>query len=229
MKPLKIKSLVLSAALMAIITVPAHAAIAISEVDANGSSATYAADWFELTNTGSTAVNITGWKMDDNSNSFANAVALRGVTSIAAGQSIVFIEGTATGTTDAAIDAAFKSAWFGSNVPASLAIGNYGGSGVGLSATVDAVNIFDSTGSLITRVDFNASTLGQTFDNAAGLNNTAISTLSVIGVNGAFKSFNATEIGSPGTVAAVPEANTYSMMFIGLGLMGFLARRRKTT
>ena len=70
----------------------------------------YGADWFELTNIGSTAVNISGWKMDDNSNSFGNAVALRGVTSIAAGQSVVFIEGNATGTTDSTIDATFKTA-----------------------------------------------------------------------------------------------------------------------
>jgi len=30
-------------------------------------------------------------------------------------------------------------------------------------------------------------------------------------------------------VAAVPEPETYAMMLAGLGLVGFLARRRKTT
>ena len=227
MKILKLNTTLIATALMVTVAAPVQAAINISEVDANGSSASYAADWFELTNTGSTSVNISGWKMDDNSNTFANAVALRGVTSIAAGQSVVFIEGTATGTTDATVNAAFKAAWYGSNVPTSLIIGNYGGSGVGLSATADAVNIFDGSGTLITRVDFNASTLGQTFNNAAGLNNTVISTMSAIGVNGAFKASNTIEIGSPGTVAAVPETNTSAMMLVGLGLMGFLARRRK--
>ena len=33
---------------------------------------------------------------------------------------------------------------------------------------------------------------------------------------------------SPGDVAAVPEPSTYSMMLAGLGLLGFMARRRKT-
>ncbi|MEI9897707.1 MAG: lamin tail domain-containing protein [Chthoniobacter sp.] len=38
------------------------------------------ADWFEVTNIGTAAQDITGWKMDDNSNSFGSAVALNGVT-----------------------------------------------------------------------------------------------------------------------------------------------------
>ena len=43
--------------------------VVVSEVAPWGSSNTpYAADWFELTNTGSTGVDLTGWTMDDNSN-----------------------------------------------------------------------------------------------------------------------------------------------------------------
>jgi hypothetical protein len=228
-------STILAAAIMATFTFQAYAlpvapSIVISEVDANGSAATYAADWFELTNTGSTVVDITGWKMDDNSNAFASSVALRGVTSIAAGQSVIFLEGNATGTSDATIISNFKSAWFGNNLPAGLTIGNYGGSGVGLSATADAVNIFNSTGSLITRVDFGASTIvagmpTATFDNAAGLNNMTLTKKSLIGINGAFASLTTSEIGS---IAAVPEADTYAMMLAGLGLMGYTARRCKS-
>src|SRR5262249_33858367 len=91
-------------ALVLFSSISARAAIIISEVEPSGSSAvsnTYNADWFELTNTGASAVNITGWKMDDNSHTFANAVALRGVTSIAPGQTVVFVEGLADGSTDA--------------------------------------------------------------------------------------------------------------------------------
>jgi hypothetical protein len=84
------------AALLVASTAPVHANIIISEVAPYASGNTvYAADWFELTNTGSSAQDITGWKMDDSSNSFASAVALRGVTSIATGQSIIFLEGNA--------------------------------------------------------------------------------------------------------------------------------------
>jgi Lamin Tail Domain len=185
MKSLQKLLLGLAALLMASVA-PVHADIIISEVAPYASGNTvYAADWFELTNTGSSAVNITGWKMDDNSNSFAAAVALRGVTSINPGQSVIFIESNASGSTDSTIDSSFKSAWFGSNVPAGLLIGNYGGSGVGLSTSSDAVNIFNSSGSLMANVSFNASTTGKTFDNAAGLNNATLTQLSAVGVNGA--------------------------------------------
>jgi hypothetical protein len=234
MKFFDVKSAALMAALAAAMAAPAQAAvpppmISITEVAPWGSGiATYAADWFEVTNISAAAINITGWTMDDNSNSFTSSVALRGVTSIAAGQSVIFLEGNATGSTDAAINASFKNAWFGSHVPAGLTLGNYGGSGVGLSSTADAVNIFNAAGNLQANVSFNASTNGLSFDNAAKLNNSVISQLSVAGVNGAFVAANdASQIGSPGTLAAVPEPASSSMMLAGLGLMGFIARRRK--
>ena len=72
---------------------PARASLVISEVAPWGSgNSPYAADWFEVTNTGASAVNLTGWKVDDNSNAFASAVVLNGVTSIAPGESVIFIE-----------------------------------------------------------------------------------------------------------------------------------------
>jgi hypothetical protein len=53
----------------------ASAAVVISEVDPAGSASGsgYSEDWFELTNTGPSAVTIAGWKMDDSTDSFANA------------------------------------------------------------------------------------------------------------------------------------------------------------
>jgi hypothetical protein len=204
----------------------AQADIRITEVApwGSGQTASYAADWFELTNTGSSAVNISNWKMDDNSNAVASAVALRGVTSIAAGQSVIFLEGTATGTTDASINASFIAAWFNGAAPAGFTVGNYGGSGVGLSATSDAVNIFDATGALVTRVDFGASTTGRSFDNTVGLNNVTLTLLSTVGVNGAFTSFNGAEAGSPGVAAAVPEPAAWALMLAGVA--GLIVLRR---
>ncbi|GAA5161555.1 lamin tail domain-containing protein [Viridibacterium curvum] len=201
----------------------AQAAIVITEVApwASGNSP-YAKDWFELTNTGSSAVDITGWKMDDDSNSFSAAVALTGITTIAAGESVIF--------TETSIAASFLSTWFGTAGNSSLQIGYYSGSGVGLSATSDAVNIFNAAGVKQASVSFGASDSVapyQTFDNAAGLNNVTISQLSVAGVNGAFVAINdAAEIGSPGSIAAVPEASTYAMLLAGLGMIGVMSRRR---
>lgn len=201
----------------------APAAVRITEVAPWGSGDTpYAADWFELTNTGPGAVDLTGWKVDDNSNSPAAAVALRGVASIPSGQSAIFFEGQADGSTDATITANFINAWFGGTAPAGFLIGAYGGSGIGLSTGGDALNIYDSSDALLANVSFGASTNGVSFDNAAGLNGVLISTLSAVGVNGAFSASGA--IGSPGRIA-IPEPA--AVLLAGMGLMAVAAIRRR--
>lgn len=204
----------------------AHADVRVTEVAPwSSGNSPVGADWFELTNIGASAVSIAGWKVDDNSNSFASAVALSGVTSIGANQSVIFVEG------NAATASSFVSNWFGSKVPAGLAVGYYSGSGIGLSTGSDAVNIYNASGVLQAKVTFGASdsiSPYQTFDNAAGLNNQAITTLSAVGVNGAFVAANNVgEIGSPGTIAAVPEPETYALLLAGLGLVGAIARKRQ--
>jgi hypothetical protein len=176
------------------------AAVSISEVAPwSSGNSLVAADWFEVTNNGTSALDITGWKVDDNSNSFASALALTGITSIAAGESVIFLESTATNS--ATTIANFKSAWFGANVPANLQVGTYTGSGIGLSTGGDAVNLYDASGTLKANVTFGVSTTNLTFNNAVGLTNNAITTLSQVGVNDAFAAINdANQIGSPGTV-----------------------------
>ena len=158
------------------------------------------ADWFEVTNIGTNAVDITGWKMDDNSNSFATSVALSGITSIAPGESVIFIESSTPST----VISAFRNNWFGTGTT-TVQIGTYSGSGVGLSTGGDAVNLFNATGQLQASVSFGASPAGPyaTFNNGAGINNNTISSLSVVGVNGAYIALNSpTEIGSPGTIGS---------------------------
>jgi hypothetical protein len=92
---------------------------------------------------------------------------------------------------------------------------------VGLSQSADAVNIFNASGTLITRVDFGAASTGISFDNALGLNNVTLTQLSAAGVNGAFTSPTG-EVGSP---AAVPEPSTYAAILGGLALGVTLLRR----
>jgi hypothetical protein len=157
-------------------------------------NAPYAADWWELTNAEASPVTISGWKMDDNSNSFGLSVALNGVTTLAAGESAIFIEGSAATAT------AFKTAWWGASPPSGLQVGFYSGSGVGLSSGGDAVNVFDGSGNLVWNVSFGVSDSTspfQSFDNTAGLSGT-ISTLSQVGTNGAFTAPDGIEVGSPG-------------------------------
>jgi uncharacterized protein YjiK len=176
------------------------ATVTITEVASwSSSNALVAADWFEITNYGTTAQDITGWKVDDSSNLFTSALALNGITSIAPGESVIFLETSATNT--ATIIANFKSAWFGTNPPANLQVGNYTGSGIGLSSSGDAVNLFDANGNLKANVAFGASTNNISFNNAVGLTNATITLLSQIGVNGAFAAINdLPQIGSPGNV-----------------------------
>lgn len=207
----------------------ANAGIVITEVYAAGSgNGTYGADWFELTNTGAAAVDITGWKMDDSSATFGSAAAFRGgVTSIAAGQSVIFLEGNTAGTNDGTIATSFVNAWFGGTAPIGFQMGAYGGSGVGLSTGSDAVIIFDAGGSVVTGVQFGPSTTGFTFDNTAGLGSNApaypvISTLSVAGTNGAFLSSNGIETGSPGVTIPTPGAAA----LLSLGGLVAVGRRR---
>lgn len=218
-----IRTVTVSAIAALTLSSAANAQVWITEVHPSGSgNAPYAADFFEVTNTGSSAVDITGWRFDDNSNSFASAVALTGITSIPAGSSVIFLESAAPATTIAA----FINAWFGGTAPAGFLIGSYSGSGVGLSTAGDAVNIFDSAGARVTGVAFGASTANVTFDNAAGLGSNTlplptISQLSVAGVNGAFSSTGTPpEVGSPGVI---PTPGVAALLSLG----GLVATRRR--
>jgi len=176
--------------------------VVVSEVAPWGSSdLTYAADWWELTNNSGVTIDLTGWKIDDESNAFGNAAALSGVSTLAPGQSAIFLEGDATKA------AAFTTFWFGSSVPPGFQIGTYSGASIGLSNGGDAVNIFNADGNHLTGVKFGAAVTNVSFDNAAGLGSFApplptISTASVVGVNGAFVAHD--ETGSPGTITAPP-------------------------
>ena len=49
-------------------------------------------DWIEVTNYGSSAISISGWRFDDSSFNFGVSQALNGVTTIGAGESVIFIE-----------------------------------------------------------------------------------------------------------------------------------------
>lgn len=198
----------------------ASASIRITEVAPTGSSHSYAADWFELTNIGLLAVNITGWKIDDASFSTTNAAALTGVTSINPGQSVVFAETSNLATTKTA----FISAWFGGSAPVGFTMGAYTGNGLGLSAGGDGVIIFNSANTQMAKVSFATASATNTFDNAQRLDNTAISLLSVAGVNGAFSA--SPLVGSPGTVPLPAAVWLLGSALTGLGALR--ARRRKT-
>jgi hypothetical protein len=192
----------LSALVAATLIAPAaQAGIVITEVMSSSGSTP---DWFELTNDGSSAVSLTGWKMDDGSFNLAAAVALSGITSIGAGESVIFIE-SAGGTGIAS----FRSFWGGL---ANVQVGYYSGSGVGLSSGGDGVCVFNNLGVNVNQVSFGAATTGSSFfwgwtaqgsidPNYSGL----VSTVGTIGSQVSFVSADPIgNVGSLGTAIPAP-------------------------
>ncbi|MFO1476642.1 MAG: lamin tail domain-containing protein [Verrucomicrobiota bacterium] len=208
------RSLVPFIALAALIPATSHAQLRVTEVESSefGSSKP---DWFELSNFGSSSVDITGYTMDDNSASAALSVPLSGITSLAPGESVAFFE--VAGSNPLTIQG-FRDWW---GLSASIQIGTYTGSGVGLSSTADGVNIYTGTaGSLVSGVSFGAATKGYTFNwDSTG----AYLGLSVSGVNGAWTAPQDGDVGSPGVV---PEPTTAALA--GLGLAALVAARRRS-
>lgn len=221
-----------AAVLVSIAASPAFGYIRITEVmSSSGTGGT--ADWFEITNYGTSTVSLTGMRMDDNSYSFATSVALLGVTSLAAGESAIFFENTAP-TADIA---SFRSFWGGIS---SVQVGYYNGTGAGVSFSSggDGAVIYNSTGVEISlRTAFGPATTGSSFYwgyNAAtgafdasyvGVNNAGlVSTLTTIGTQVGFQSALApTNTGSLGTAIGVPAPGAIAL----IGVAGLVGGRRR--
>ena len=115
----------------------------ITEVNSNAGPA----DFFELYNYGTTAIDLTGWKWDDDSANFNDAAAVTfGAVTIAAGEKIVVIN-----TTDAS---AFRTAW--NNLPNTTQVIATGGPGVG---NPDAIALFDAAGNLATSLNLTTASI----------------------------------------------------------------------
>jgi MYXO-CTERM domain-containing protein len=177
-------------------------------------------DWIEVTNYGSSAVDLTGWRIDDGSFSFAVSAALNGISSIGAGESVIFIESAA-----GAGIANFRTFWGGLS---GLQVGYYSGSGLGFSSGGDGACLFDTSSTILSQVSFGAATSGSSFFygwDAAGVldpsYNGLVSTVGSIGTQIGFTSSGDT--GSLGTAISVPAPGAIAL----LGLAGLAGRRRR--
>jgi uncharacterized protein YjiK len=123
---------------------PALPTLLITEVNSNAAGG----DFFELYNYGSAAIDLTGWKWDDDSANSADAAAATFPSvSIAAGQRLLVIN-TLAG------EAAFRAAWgLAGTVPVVVGTGTLPGPGLGGG---DAIIVFDSTGKAITWFNYRA-------------------------------------------------------------------------
>lgn len=118
-----------------------HYDILISEVNSNAADG----DFFELYNYGSTTVDLSGWKMNDEAGMFLGAVELPGQLTLGSGEALVIA------SVKAADFAAFKSAWGLNNKTNVVSID---GPGLGKA---DAVVLFDGNGNVATAFHYGAS------------------------------------------------------------------------
>ena len=119
----------------AALTVTAKPRLLITEVQSSGSFANV--DWWELTSFESYAINLKGWRFDDNTHSLAanNALTISSDVVIRPGESIVFCE-TYT-------PAQFRAWW--PTMPANTQVVRYSGGGIGLSSTSgDEINLWNA-------------------------------------------------------------------------------------
>jgi hypothetical protein len=208
-------------ALAAIVASSAHGSIRITEaMSSSNGGGTPTPDWIEVTNYGATAISLAGWRMDDSSFNFGASVALSGVTSIGAGESVVFIESAA-----GAGIASFRTFWGGLT---GVQVGFYSGSGVGLSSGGDGVGLYNTSNALVTQVTFGAATSGSSFfwgyDLAGSIDpsyNGLVSTVGSIGTQVTRASSG--DVGSIGSAIGVPAPGAFALV----GLAAIVGRRRR--
>jgi predicted extracellular nuclease len=213
----------LFAVLISSVALTARAQIRITEWMYDALSPTGATtpegEYVELTNVGSTSVNMTGWSYDD-SHEVAGTLSLTPFGPVAAGQSVIIAEAAA---------ADFRTAWGLSNsVEVIGSVGHPTGNNLGRS---DEINIYDNTNALIDRLTFNDQGTGnvkgprtQDFSGnpsslaVLGTNNASAWVLSSVGdAFGSHTSVNG-NVGNPG-VFAVPEPAAGLLMLLGGAFM----------
>jgi len=193
----------------AFLAVTANAGIVITEVMPGSLHDTGAAngDWFELTNSGATAVNITGWSWVDNSTSHAKLVFPS--MTIQAGQSILCLDESAANA------ATFRTIWGIDNSQVILdktVMGDFHG----LGKSGDGVFIYDASNKLVVSYSWANSTDGFSIDVYGG------GASSVIGVNGAYASSDPIpDVASP---FLVPEPAT--LIILGLGFVALRSSKK---
>ena len=223
-----LKSSILAAALLAgLSSTHAQSLIRITEAMTNGDIA----DWFEIRNFGSSTYSLLNHRMDDNSFNIANSVALSGITDIAAGETVVFIEGTSTTANT------FRTNW---GLGGSVQIGFYSGSGISFSSGGDGLALYSNSSanggaelagpnSSLIRVSFGAATSGTSFFwsyDAAGANlaNGLTAQNSPSAYYGDVTTWQNGATAMVGTPGSVPEPSSAALL--GFGTLALLALRR---
>lgn len=213
--------------LLAVVSVAtSHGALVITEVMSNSDHPGGAAngDWFEITNAGTTSIDLTNYYWDDGGPS-ANDGALFPSLVINPGQSIVIVDENLTNLVG------FVAAWGGGFTAVSGASFTGPNTFSGLDAGGDQIQIWDANpnagpANLVASVTFGDSAGGgRSFEWDLAGNSLGFS---AVGENGAFLASGngaggtGIDIGSPGL--AVPEPS--ALLLGGMGLLALVRRRR---
>ena len=192
---------------------PAIAQVQITEWMYGGNSGEYV----EFTNLGPSAVDFTGWVYDDDSRFSTVAsggFSLSAFGIVRAGESVLITESSA---------ATFRTNW---SLPATVKVlGGYTNN----LGRADEINLFNASGTLVDRLTYGDAVYAGTIrtQTVAPGNWVLAATTDSYGSRMATSG----DVGNPGlfTLAPVPEAETWAMLLAGLGLVGAIARRRRTT
>lgn len=215
-------ALLISAAVVSMLAGAASADLIITEVlpqTTAGTAAGINGDWWELTNTGASAINLAGYQWADTEDALPGSDSnFFPAFTINPGQSIIILEELAASEAD------WRANW---GIPSSVEILGTdemvddstpeGDTFSGLGSSNDGVFFYDPAGTLLSSYLYTTTTRGTSFEQDFFGNDLG---LSVIGENGAVRATNA-DIGSPGSAVPAPGA-------VGaLGLAALLAGRRR--
>jgi hypothetical protein len=212
-------SLHLFAFLIASLPFTTIAQLKITEVESSEAGGVHD-DWWELTNLGSSSVDLSNYRFNDDTGGFATgAFVLPSGLSIGSGESMIFVEST---TSQPMTVQGFRD-WWGGGLSASAQIVVYSGSGFGLGSGGDQVNLWDSGGALVDGVVTTAATAGTSFVfDSAGAAGRSPAGLSQAGNGGAFTAAQNGDIGSP---AVAPEPSVFSLIGFCSALLLIIRRK----
>jgi hypothetical protein len=169
-------------------------------------------DWWELSNLDSFAVNLHGYRIDDNSASLSFACTVTNEATIAPGESVVLVENMSAG--------AFRAWWGPQALPPDVKIITYGGSGLSFGAGGDAVNVWNAAAAVdsdkVASATFGTATRGVSFGYDPDAN--TFGGPSTTGVNGACVAAVNGDVGSPGTIINLPRFTGCSLDGAGFHL-----------